>query len=322
MLQVAVTDTGIGISEKNLRNLFQMFAQADQSVSQRYGGSGLGLYLTKQLIQFMGGKLSVGSTEGKGTRLAVAMNDVPRLTLPPLGSCFSFTLPVEIDTSAGPQLTPVLKQNGVPLKFGTIGLRPGTQHVLREYLTQWGGEIVFSDCSSLDNLHDQLDFVFFGPPSVLEKQQQDGVELLRKVEHKTKNVVLIRSIASLKPHPLAALVPNAGYLMEPLRPSAILQFIQNHMHGIDSNGYKSNLFGEPKAAAVKTPEGSPKMGEQRRNSEPLMGLKVLLVDDNIVNCQVGQRLVKRLNHECHIATSGAEAIQKFNAEHYDVVSSA
>jgi signal transduction histidine kinase len=67
VLQVAITDTGIGISEKNLRNLFQMFSQADQSVSQRYGGSGLGLYLTKQLIQFMGGKLSVDSVEGKGT---------------------------------------------------------------------------------------------------------------------------------------------------------------------------------------------------------------------------------------------------------------
>jgi CheY-like chemotaxis protein len=232
---------------------------------------------------------------------------------------------VEIDTSAGPQPTPVLKHNGVPLKFGIIGLRSGTLHVLQEYLTQWGGEIVFSDCSSLESSQDQLDFVFFGPPSVLEKQclaQQDGVELLRKVENRAKNVVLIRSIASLKPHPFAADLPNAGYLMEPLRPSAILQFIQNHMHGIDSNGSKTNLIEEVKPAAVKTPEGSPKMGEQRRSSEPLMGLKVLLVDDNIVNCQVGQRLVKRLNHECHIATSGAEAIQKFNAEHYDVVSSA
>jgi hypothetical protein len=104
--------------------------------------------------------------------------------------------------------------------------------------------------------------------------------------------------------------------MEPLRPSAILQFIQNHMHGIDSTGSKETL-----AAPTVTGEGSPKPGsELRRTAEPVTGLKVLLVDDNIVNCQVGQRLVKRLTHECHIATSGPEAIQKFNEEHWDVVS--
>ncbi len=258
------------------------------------------------------------------------LNEISRADITIKGSCFSFTLPVEIDTSAGLQPTPVLKHNGVPLKFGIIGLRQGTLHVLQQYLTQWGGEIAFSDCSALDSVLDQsdkLDFVFFGPPSVLEKQclaQQDNLELLRKVEQRAKNIVLIRSIASLKPHPFAATLPNAGYLMEPLRPSAILQFIQNHMHGIDSNGSKASSVAEPvvKPAAVKTPEGSPKLGELRRTSEPIQGLKVLLVDDNIVNCQVGQRLVKRLNHECHIATSGPEAIQKFNAEHYDVVSSA
>ncbi len=66
VLHVAVTDTGIGVSEKNLNNLFQMFSQADQSVSQRYGGSGLGLYLTKQLVHFMHGQICVESVEGKG----------------------------------------------------------------------------------------------------------------------------------------------------------------------------------------------------------------------------------------------------------------
>ncbi|MEZ0225817.1 MAG: ATP-binding protein [Alphaproteobacteria bacterium] len=66
-LLFGVTDTGIGISEEHQERLFRKFSQADASISQKFGGSGLGLSITKQLVELMGGKIKCVSREGKGT---------------------------------------------------------------------------------------------------------------------------------------------------------------------------------------------------------------------------------------------------------------
>ncbi len=67
-LHIAVVDTGIGIAASNLENIFDRFTQADDDTTRKYGGTGLGLPIAKQLLQLMGADLNVESTEGKGTR--------------------------------------------------------------------------------------------------------------------------------------------------------------------------------------------------------------------------------------------------------------
>lgn len=66
-VRVAVMDTGIGIPEEKLEQLFQPFSQVDSSITRQYGGSGLGLVISKRLIEKMGGEIEVQSVEGKGS---------------------------------------------------------------------------------------------------------------------------------------------------------------------------------------------------------------------------------------------------------------
>jgi PAS domain S-box-containing protein len=66
-LNFEIEDTGIGIDEKTIPNLFQPFTQADQSVSRKYGGSGLGLSISKRFIEMMGGDILVSSVPGQGS---------------------------------------------------------------------------------------------------------------------------------------------------------------------------------------------------------------------------------------------------------------
>ncbi len=68
-----VIDTGIGISKANQENLFQSFTQVDASISRNYGGTGLGLFISKQLVELMDGNIRVESTEGKGSVFSFSM---------------------------------------------------------------------------------------------------------------------------------------------------------------------------------------------------------------------------------------------------------
>ena len=72
-LVTVVKDTGIGMNESQLANLFEAYTQADGSISGRFGGTGLGMNITKQLIELMGGNITAKSAPGKGTVIALSL---------------------------------------------------------------------------------------------------------------------------------------------------------------------------------------------------------------------------------------------------------
>jgi signal transduction histidine kinase len=76
MLQVAVTDTGIGMTPEQMGRLFQAFTQVDSSAGRKYGGTGLGLAISQKLCNAMGGQITVESEEGKGSTFTMTIKAV------------------------------------------------------------------------------------------------------------------------------------------------------------------------------------------------------------------------------------------------------
>ena len=72
-IEISVEDTGIGIKPEDIQKLFQEFSQLDSAYDKEYGGTGLGLALTKKLVELQGGRIGVSSEFGKGSRFAFVL---------------------------------------------------------------------------------------------------------------------------------------------------------------------------------------------------------------------------------------------------------
>ncbi|WAM47163.1 ATP-binding protein [Vreelandella venusta] len=119
VLRISVSDTGIGLSEQQQKQLFSAFSQADPSHSRQFGGSGLGLTICRQLVQRMGGEITVDSEPGEG-------------------ATFSFTLPLLADMSK--ERPPELSLDGSIIRLHEPHLP--TRNVLEHLIERWGATAV------------------------------------------------------------------------------------------------------------------------------------------------------------------------------------
>lgn len=290
LLHFEVSDTGIGIPADRMDRLFRSFSQVDASTTRRFGGTGLGLVITKRLVELMGGEIAVESETGQG-------------------SIFTFTIPFEVATlpdrvDRSDHLAAIRGRRALIVDDNRTN-----RLILGERLRKWEMEAteMAAPGQALERLRAGAAFdvlvVDYKMPGM------SGFAFARAAREALgpglPPMVLFTSVAGWE----RSFVEEAlgigfrAVLTKPVRSGQLLSTL-------------AGLFAPAPEAAEAGPAHLPEPASDAARHAPL---SVLLVDDNRVNLKVGTKILKRLGYEPDLARSGREAIDRSAATEYDVV---
>ena len=286
ILGFSVTDTGIGMSESQLGEIFQPFVQLDSSSTRQHDGSGLGLAISRELCQLMGGDLSVES----------------RLNL---GSTFTFELPFPIDPDADQEmkeLIPTIELHGMPVLLATDC--PLCSKIIKEMLESMRFRVdsIESDRGAKKLINSAVEQ---GDPYQLlligqSLKEMSGLEFVEKLAT-DQDFSEIRRLLLANPADIMEISKRAetlaldGLLSNPVRPSQLYDAILTALgHFIAPDGAGAQLSIRWQA-------------------------KVLLVEDNEMGRQMARGLLENMGIEVVEAQDGAEAVNRVQSEDFDLV---
>ena len=306
-----VRDTGVGLSKEEISRLFQPFVQADSSTTRRYGGTGLGLVISRQLVERMGGRLWVEST--------------PRPALPAVPHA-------EPSSPAEPDLPESIQGAGSTFhftaRFGRSAPRAPARAWMANELRGRRALLVDDNAAALDVLGSMLETLGVAVDrattglqalAIVEAAPEaytwflidwkmpgmDGVECARRIIDKhpllRPCILLVTGFARDDALRASAGVPLAGVLHKPVTPSSL------HDCLVQARRL------EPAAPVVarRTRETAPLSQAVRQR---LAGARVLLAEDHPLNQQLACELLRRAGMEVVVAKDGREALEKLENE--------
>lgn len=298
-LRLAVEDTGIGIPEDKLEEIFEKFSQVDASITRGYGGTGLGLAICRQLATLMGGTVGASSRPGEG-------------------STFWFTLPLPLDAQVSTAPLPAADLTGVRVLI--VDDSEVTRRILHEQMSSWGirNDGLGSSEEALAALHAAYDA---GDPyhiAILDHQTpgMDGETLGRAIKAdpvlQETVLVMLTSVAMRGDAKRMTGAGFAAYLVKPVRQSQLLDVLITvwgaRTEGVPSQSVTRHTLVESHAAMAAPPWNA---GQPR--------WRVLVAEDNAVNQKVAMRLLEKLGCRVDVAANGKEALQMLELLPYDLV---
>ncbi len=284
-LHFSVTDTGLGISEESQQRLFQAFSQADGSTTRKYGGTGLGLTISKQLAEMMGGGIGV-------------------ISEPDTGSTFWFTTRVQKQSGshASLQATEVLQGTRVLIVSGNTALRESLAHQFNFW--HMPQESAASHQEALDKLTAAHAREQAMQVVLIDHRLSDGDGLaLAKAIHKdpalnSAHVVILTGIAQR--YSSKDLIAH-GIKVQITKPIKLARL---------SNVLAAVLTQEPQTELPAAITGF------RLATLPV---RVLVVEDNVVNQKVVVYMLRKFGIRADVAANGLEAIDAMQRLPYDLV---
>jgi signal transduction histidine kinase/CheY-like chemotaxis protein len=287
-LQFSIRDTGIGIAVDQQGGLFQEFQQAHPSDNRLYGGTGLGLALSRSIVTLMGGEIDLKSVLGAGTTITFdAHFDVsPRSQPAP-------PIPSEEDLHGMPTL--IIDDNATNRK------------ILSELTRQWKMKPHVCD-SGESGLAELSRAASEGNPYrllLLDEQMpgMDGMEVLDRIRRNPAlQSVVIMMLTSGDQVESAALCRKMGvetYLIKPISSSDLLGSIRL-------------------AIGVHTPVSTVTLPAAGISASSL-SLRILLAEDNLVNQKVAMGMLGKMGHRTTLATNGLEALEQWRQGDFDLI---
>lgn len=283
-LHFSVRDTGIGIPTESINNLFQSFTQIDASTTRKYGGTGLGLTISKQLCERMGGTMWVESTVGKG-------------------STFHFTIDLETPPGYQTKLLPELPEL-VGRRMLIVDDNETNRLILIRQAEMWGmkPKAATSAMEALDWLREDRPFDL----AILDMQMphMDGYMLAQEIRQLPSYAMMpLIMLSSIGHKPLRS-GQNlfAAHATKPIKVAALRKIVQSVCASFlpaTTNGYEQTEITD-----VTFQEKS---------------LRILLAEDNEINQKVALGMLSQLGFQADVAVNGLQAIQALENQAYDVI---
>ena len=289
LVEVSVKDSGIGISAESLERLFQPFSQADASTTRKYGGTGLGLVISKTLVEVMGGKVTVESQEDHGAR-------------------FAFTLRLPKQTTAWAYMPPT--ETMADLRILTVTPKAMVALAISENLHAWGitADTVSNGVAALEAVGQMADKqqgydTVIVDDSIEEMTSKEFSARLKALPHCLNTpVILLGSISRCSHAEGAGLDGFAACISKPAKSSELYK----ELGKIFLSAKKIIAVAEPEAFKL-------------RPRETGGALRVLIVDDNEINRTLAKILVEQLGGETDTAEDGSQAVAACAQNTYDLI---
>ena len=281
-LQFVVSDTGIGMSEEFLERLFLPFEQADTRVSQKYGGTGLGMAITYNLVNLLGGSIDVKSKQGKGTTFSVELPfGLPHAATEHHSRSLETLRVLVVDDEEYDCIHAnlLLKRIGISAQYVKSG-----QEAIRAVLEAREAGRDYDVCI--------IDWRMPG---------MDGVAVARSIREKLGRDTLIIILSAYDWSEIEQEARRAGvnaFIAKPLLETSLY------------NVLVSVLGMNPPSQKSEAPQ---------KNFE---GRRLLLVEDNELNMDIAVELLKMAGAEIDCAVNGREAVEQFAASpigYYDAI---
>jgi PAS domain S-box-containing protein len=290
-LKFSVRDSGIGMTAAQAAKLFQPFAQADSSTTRKYGGTGLGLTISKRLAEMMGGDIWVESEQGRG-------------------SIFSFTANFGLgEEKAKKQYKPASELRG--MKVLVVDDNATSRDILQEMLESFTFDVTVAasgpeGITELESAKEDKPFELV----VMDWKMpdMDGIEASRRIkDHKDLSkipaIILVTAYGREEVMQQADQLGLEGFLLKPVNPSLLFDTIMQ-------------AFGE---AVPETSRVVQKHEQETEAIEHIRGANVLLVEDNEINQQVAREILEGAGLKVTLANDGQEAVNAVKENEYDAV---
>jgi signal transduction histidine kinase/CheY-like chemotaxis protein len=289
ILQFAVSDTGIGIPADKQKAIFDAFTQVDGSTTRKYGGTGLGLTISAQLVELMGGRIWVESESAKG-------------------STFRFTIRCGLSkrtTITGALATLINLHNVAVL---VVDDNATNRRILEDMLAHWGMKpaLASSGREALAMLEEASRRGQPFPLILLDANmpEMDGFMLAERIRQHPElagaTIMMLTSSNQREDAQRCRQLGLAAYLTKPIGERDLFEAIQSTM-------------GKLPATAQSVPVSAP------ASQAGGISLHVLLAEDNIVNQRLAVRLLQKRGHTVVVVNNGREAMTALNREPFHLV---